>query len=248
MSFDTSNYAKSPSVSAAETVALLASLIAAATVTKTHAKVSIVLRGIRTLGETLRLALFAPIEKSASNTRDIDLAMDRIWRSIEARLSAAYELNATDADEARRVYGIIFPDGLSFTNLRYLLQWTEGEAIFSRIEAKSLTDSLNHLVGEEYITIAKTRHEAYGTAIGATAALDAPPVEPGIAEPLRQVRAGIAAYGRIVAALVDMGDLSEADASAALAPIDRVRAAQRERRGADAVVDQEALGNPLPVV
>ena len=248
MSFDPSNYAKSPSVSAAETVALLASLLAAAGETKSHAKVSAVLRGLRSLGETLRVAVFAPVEKSASNTRELDVAMDRIWRSIESRLSAAFELNSEDAAEARRVHSLLFPDGLAFTNLRYLLQWTEGEAIFARIEAQALEASLHRLVGAEYLTIAKARHAAYGTAIGATAPLSAPPAEPSIAEPLRQVRAGIAAYGRIVAALVEMGEFTEAVATQALAPVDRIRAAQRERREADTAASDEVLSSPLPQI
>ena len=122
------------------------------------------------------------------------------------------------------------------------------EAIFARIEAQALEASLHRLVGAEYLTIAKARHAAYGTAIGATAPLSAPPAEPSIAEPLRQVRAGIAAYGRIVAALVEMGEFTEAVATQALAPVDRIRAAQRERREADTAASDEVLSSPLPQI
>ncbi len=249
MIFDPSNYAKSPQVSAAETVALIASLIASSVPIRAHPKVTVVLRGVRVVGESLRGVVFAPIEKATNNKREIDGSMDRIWRSIDSRLIAAFELDEPDATAARDAYAILLPDGLAFTNQRYLLQWTEGEAIFARIEAKSLEGTLNRLVGAEYLTIARTRHAAYGAAIGVTAPLEEAPPEPAVAEPLRQARASIAAYSRIVSALVEMGDISESEALQALGPIDRARAALRGRREADPAPPlDETLNTPLPEV
>ena len=246
MIFDPSNYAKAPQLPTADTIALVRALIAAAEETKRHSKVRVVLGGLRTSGERLQTVFFMPVSAS-SVSREVDSAMDRIWGAIEARLSAANELGGDAEAAARNAHRILFPNGLSFLAARYTTQWAEGEAIFSRLESEGLTATVIELVGAEYLEVARARHADYGRVLGVTAALE-PTSEPALAEPLRQTRGGIAAYARIVSALVEMGDFSESVGLAALLPIDKARAEARERRAnkAAAAPDEESI--PLPAV
>ena len=206
----------------------------------------VVLAGLRTSGERLQTAFFVPVS-SSSVSREVDSAMDKIWGSIEARLSAAFELGGDAETDARKAHRILFPNGLSFLAARYTAQWAEGEAIFARLESEGLTASVTELVGAEYLEVARARHAEYGRVIGVTAALK-PTSEPALAKPLRQTRGGIAAYARIVSALVEMGDFSESTGLTALLPIDKARAEARECRASKAAPPPDEESVPLPAV
>ena len=250
MAFDAALYDTVPQTNAGGTVALLRAVITASKeVTLPSGKKA--LRRVRAAGENLReLHQAAPPAKSESLTKAADMAMDRIWSAVGQRISAYSEVGGEDGAEAARVHALMFPNGMGFLNSKYAEQWAEGEAILGRIASEKLEGALDKFVGAPFLKVLRERHVAYGEALGITK-----PKAPGadvasLVEPLRQARAALMTYARVLVAAVDNDELDEAVATRALAPIAALRTSLRSRRkkGDESESPPPVSPEPLPPV
>ncbi|MDP3273990.1 MAG: hypothetical protein Q8Q09_02265 [Deltaproteobacteria bacterium] len=247
MTLDLSSYTHLPQLRVAETIALVHALLTAAKPLKSHSKVKSMLTALRASTQSLQDAFAAPEAKPTSNTREADTRMDRAWGALDARLEAALELDEATAQEAERVRGVLFPKGMMFLRDRYRAQWSEGEAIFARIESNHLAASIERLAGKPYLDLVRQRHHEYGAALGVTSTRVASATA-DLAEPLRQVREDLTAYVRVLTAFVLLGEVSTEHASAALVPFDQARSANRTRRASKSTPPPADPSAPLPPV
>lgn len=248
MSFDALAYVTIPHVSAVETIALLHTLLTASTEPAKHDKVKRLLRAMRDSGEKLQTEYFTPATSPVSVSRLADGRVDRAWGAVDARIATAFELDDETAAAARALRKSLFPDGLGFLKTRYPVQWTEGQAIFARIAKEGHGPLLKRLVGKEYVDLVTLRQQEYGDVIGVTATSAEAPVS-ALAEALRATRDAIARYTRVLSTFVEIGEITEAHAIAALRPIDDVRDGARNRRTqAELEAEAEKLKAPLPAV
>ena len=248
MIFDAAAYTTIPHVTAAETIALVHSLITSGKDVARHIKVKPVLHVVRDAGEQLQAEYFTPAMAPPRGSRVADLRIDRAWGAVDARIVTAYELDEETANAARALRHVLFPEGLTFLKSRYPVQWAEGQAIFARIHKGGHGPLLERLVGREYVDLVTLRQQEYGDAIGVTAPVVDAPVN-ALAESLRATREAIARYARVLSAFVDIGEVTEAHAASALRPLDETREGVRNRRSAaEAEADVEKLKAPFPAL
>jgi hypothetical protein len=208
------------------------------------------LRRLRDAGEVLRTqhqtALPAKVE---SVTRATDSAIDRIWSAFAQRLAANIELGGTGGAEAERIYTLLFTKGLTFLTLRYPEQWADGEAILGRIKSEGLETSLDRLVGAPFLRELRSRQAAYGEALGITKAKAATPEAANLIEPLREARAALGTYARVLIAAVENGDFDEASAVPMLAPLAALRTSLREKKTPSEPTEPTVVSpEPMPSV
>lgn len=248
MTFDALAYVTIPHVTAAETVALLHALLTASTEVARHEKIRPLLLAVRGSGEQLQAEYFTPATSPVSISRLADGRADRAWGAVDSRIATAYELDDETAAAARSLRKELFPDGLGFLKTRYPVQWAEGQAILARVAKGGHGPLLERLVGKEYVDLVTLRQQEYGDAIGVTATAAEAPVS-ALAEALRATRDAIARYTRVLSTFVEIGEITEAHAMAALRPIDDVREGARNRRTqAELEAEAEKLKAPLPAV
>ncbi len=253
MAFDSSLYNTIPQARVSGTIALIRAVITASKGVVGHAGAKKALRRARDAGEALSSLYYAaPKAKSASVTKELDNQVDRIWAVFESRLAAWLELGGADGEEAERIKGILFPDGMGFLKFRYNDQWTVGEAILARVTSEELEASLDKLVGAPFLEAVRARQKAYGDGIGITKE-KAPVVdEAELNEPLRLARAALSTYARVVASAVDNEEITEKIALSALAPIDELRTSLRASKKKGASKEEPVVlpseHEPLPPV
>ncbi|HEU4534299.1 MAG TPA: hypothetical protein VFS00_09285, partial [Polyangiaceae bacterium] len=126
----------------------------------------------------------------------------------------------------------LFPDGLGFLKLPYVIEHTESERRLDLIEAEGLAGDLRELVGASFVDELGAAHAEYGSALGITAALDAP-APTRVADSLREMQGALRSYVLQVLAHAESGDDALEAVRAALRPIDAMRAAigRRSSRG-----------------
>ena len=248
MTFDALAYTTVPQISAPDTIALLQSLITAGKEAAKHDKVKIVLTSARDAGEVLQAEYFTPATQPVSISKLADGRIDRAWGAVDARILTAYELEDETAAAARALRLVLFPDGLGFLRARYPVQWAEGQAILARVAKGENSTLLERLVGKEYVDLVMKRQAEYGDAIGITATTPEATLSE-LGEALRKTREAIGRYARVLSTFVELGEVTEAHALAALKPIDDAREGARSRR-TQAEVDEDIvkLQAPLPAV
>lgn len=250
MAFDASLYETIPQTNVAATLALVRSVITANRVNTLPAAKK-ALKRVRTTGENLReLHHAAPPAKSESMTRAADASMDRIWNAFEQRLAAFVEIGGDDGAEAERIHSLLFPNGMGFLKFKYAEQWAEGEAILGRITSERLDPALDKLVGVPFTKALRDRHAAYGQALGITKAKAVETQSVSLVEPLREARAALGTYMRVLVAAVDNGEFDESDAMLALAPILALRNSVRatKKKGGVPVETPPVSPEPMPSV
>ncbi len=249
MAFDASLYETIPQTNVAGTIALTRAVLTAGKGIELPAAKK-ALRRVRETGEHLRtLHQAAPPAKIESLTRAADAAVDRMWSAFGQRLAANIELGGTDGAEAERVYGLLFANGLTFLTLRYPEQWAEGEAILARIESEKLEGTLDRLVGAPFLRELRARQAAYGEALGITKAKAATPETANLVEPLREARAALSTYARVLIAAVENGELAETSAIPMLAPLASLRASLRGKKKPNEPAEPSPVSpEPLPPV
>ncbi|WP_434042206.1 MULTISPECIES: hypothetical protein [Sorangium] len=72
-------------------------------------------------------------------------------------------------DEAKELFKLLFPDGLSFTRLPYKLEWKESKARLDAIRGARHDRTFKKLGGEGFLAHLEEAHEAYGRALHITA-------------------------------------------------------------------------------
>ncbi|WP_437731258.1 hypothetical protein [Sorangium sp. So ce1335] len=72
-------------------------------------------------------------------------------------------------EEAKDLFKLLFPDGLSFTKLPYKLEWKESKARLDAIRSARHERTFKKLGGEAFLAHLEEAHEAYGRALHITA-------------------------------------------------------------------------------
>ncbi|WP_437619625.1 hypothetical protein [Sorangium sp. So ce1151] len=72
-------------------------------------------------------------------------------------------------DEAKELFKLLYPDGLSFTRLPYKLEWKESKARLDAIAGARHERTFRKLGGEGFLAHLQEAHEAYGRALHITA-------------------------------------------------------------------------------
>ncbi|KYF91652.1 hypothetical protein BE18_30125 [Sorangium cellulosum] len=135
-------------------------------------------------------------------------------------------------EEAKELFKLLYPDGLSFTRLPYKLEWKESKARLDAIRSARHERTFKKLGGEAFLAHLEEAHEAYGRALHITA----PKPE---SAPTGDVRAAFLAtlaalrdYAARVAAHADPDVPGSEEVSAALlAPLGGQRGAARAAGG-----------------
>jgi hypothetical protein len=218
------------------------------------------LKRLRQKGEALRAAhaALAPPQDKA-DTRGLDTAMDHAWQALERRLSAYADLSpefADDQAEAAEIHHVLFPHGMGFLKLPYAKQWAEGSAILHRIAERELAARIDYFAGTPFLVQVRARHTDYGVALGITKPKPALVAQESLLEPLREVRAAMLTYARILVSAVDNEDLEAQIAQEALVPLADLRVKTRsakKKAAAKTVVEgpeepELASPEPLPLV
>ena len=250
--FDSSLYDTIPQATAAGIVALVRATLAASKGLG-FAPANKALKRLRQKGEALRaLQAAVQVTQEKADRRSADLAMDRAWQAFERRLTAYGDLApefASDQGKAAELHPLLFPNGLSFLALPYPEQWAEGEAILHRIGQSELEPAIVKFVGAPFLAQVRARHAAYGEALGITKARPEVVKAEPILDALREARAALSTYARVLVAAVENEDLDPKVAQKALAPIADLRSQVRSGKTPDAkTVEEPASPEPLPPV
>ncbi|MCL2724257.1 MAG: hypothetical protein FWD69_07450 [Polyangiaceae bacterium] len=251
--FDASLYKTIPQTSAGGTVALVRATITASKGVN-YPPATKALKRLRQKGEILRTihAAIAPTQEKI-NTRTLDIAMDRAWHALERRLSMYADLPpefASDQAEADEIHRTLFPHGMGFLTLPYANQWAEGAAIFQRIAEQGIASKIDHFAGAPFLAQVRARHAAYGAGLGITKAKPAAIAPESLAEPLRETRAALLTYAKLLVVAVENEDLAAKVAQGALAPIADLRLKVRSVKKAKPTepAEEPASTEPLPPV
>jgi hypothetical protein len=247
MAFEAALYETVPQTNVPGTLAVVRGVITAGKEVP-HPSAKKALRRVRATGENLReLYQAAPPAKSESLTKAADAAMDEIWSAVGVRVATYSAVGGADGAEAARVHGVLFPNGMAFLNFKYAEQWAESEAILGRIASEKLEGALDKFVGAPFLEVLRKRHAAYGEALGITKPKAPEPDAASLVEPLRQARAALSTYARVIVAAVANDELDEKVATVALAPIAALRSSLRsnKRKGGEA---EPVPPEPLPPV
>ena len=235
------------------TIGVVRSLITAAEVLRPHdhRSAQTALGRMRDRGETLRLRHASPVAKATPLARPADIAVDRVVGVVESRLSDFEILTGPDSVEAARVHALLCPEGLGFLRFKYTEEWTQVDALLTRIEKEGLEPSLNTLVGAEFITHLRACQAAYGDALHVTKA-STPATPSTLADPFAAVREALVTYVGVLVSAVKNEELPEADVIRALAPIAEAKqtlasAKKRAAKGEDEE-EEEDVGQELPKV
>jgi hypothetical protein len=172
----------------------------------------------------------------ADAVRPFDLAVDRAWSAIYGRLVGWELIGDPAATRARRLTALLFPTGLSFTQLPWSAQWAEGEKRLAQIADEKLGPMLRELVGAEFVSALEARQREYGDALGMHGMHHREAAEAQAVMPiLRATLQSMADYAVQVAAAhnAERDPRRRAAYRKALAPIDAARHAAALRDGID---------------
>lgn len=232
--FDGAAYAAAPAVGAASGVTLGVAVLSALPVSAPAP--------VKRAGKRLRtstLALQAAWRKAREvppppvDRRAADHRLDVAWSATDRRLGAYADLPETcpAAKRSAEIRHKLFPDGLSFVNLPHDQEWAESDRLLAEIKADKLESDLDQLAGPDFLKEVRAAHEAFGVAFGITKAEAPPPDVALVAGPLRDLQAEVRSYALQVSAAADDDPGFAEAARAALAPIDRARAAAARQSG-----------------
>ena len=162
-----------------------------------------------------------------SRVRPVRSACINYWSALHEALGAAARVAGIDARGARaaEIALSLFPFGLEFTQLEGELLWSESKRRIERMEAEGLGEEIASIVGRTYVDAVKAGTAALAEAVGVGRTPRTVPSSTALAEALARFGRKVAAYGRAMAADVDVDDpASVARFLAAMAPIEAVRA------------------------
>ncbi len=239
---DLDEYSRIPPLDASATLALGADLIGAAP-KKPSADVARTLKRVRATIADLEASERDALEESASDASDedvkrrraADVRLDAAWSAAFDRLSAWTKLPEDKQPEpVRPLLGLLFADGLEFTQVAYRSQWGESQLRLGALREENREESLTEMIGDVFVAEIHHAHAEYAKAlaIGADSSTGRARVNRSIA--LNAARAALRKYARQIVAMADDEDeASVAATQRALAPIARVREAFSERQSAE---------------
>jgi len=109
-----------------------------------------------------------PQDADPKRTRTTDHAEDLAFSALHDWLYAWCKLPTPEADQARTIYAVLFPDGLKFTRLPYKQEWAEAEAKLARITSDAYDTEIQKLGGKPLLDQLRATHKEYGESLGIT--------------------------------------------------------------------------------
>jgi len=169
---------------------------------------------------SLALSKRPQAESDPKRPRSADHAEDHAFSALHDWLYAWCKLSSPEADQARTMFAVLFPDGLKFTHLPYKQEWAECEAKLARIASEGYDAEIVRLGGKPILDQLLAAHKAYGESLGIT--IDGQDPNVGLREPLLAFYRYLRAYVVAVTAHTDPDDpMSGALADTLLAPLHR---------------------------
>src|SRR5690606_11843697 len=105
------------------------------------------------------------------SAKDIDKQVDAAWSGTYNWLTGWAKLpNEPKAKIAAELRDRLFPNGLKFTQVRYVDQWAESNTRLSLIDEAELERSFDTLGGRAFLRAMRDTHKAYGEVLGITKA------------------------------------------------------------------------------
>jgi len=230
LAINRSLYATSPRISIATGSTLLGQLIDAAEAPELDASPAI-LDGVKDLKKVrakVRAADDAATLAGATFTAvgdvELDQRVDRILKAIYLRLQARVLLDDGEpAERAAQHLALLYPEGLAFTKASYAEQDAVMQRMLRQMKKAALAESLDELVGPEYIEAFKKQAKVYTAMVKAMGRVTSSTVDQR--EVLLEMQAVIVQHAsRILGELRDKDPASVARTRALLAPIDNFRA------------------------
>lgn len=156
------------------------------------------------------------------------------WSATHAALDAMRRIPRSlspKAELAEVLFGIVFQDGLAFTQLRAPQAWAAGDRLVARISEDGLTGRIEELIGTEHLSAAQRATVALGEVIGAGTTPIEIPDPTAVQGLLSKFQRAVGRYGRVMAASVVDDDPTSVERfrRAVALPIDRYRSTSSER-------------------
>jgi hypothetical protein len=124
--------------------------------------------------------------------------------------------------EPRRIFAVLFGDGLKFLKLPFKAGWIEADRRLRWIQEQELGPVFDELGGLPLLQHARATHQRYGEILGITKTPDPAPNMPSLREPLDAFRAVLRDYVVQVAAMASRGsDTQKQLAARLLDPLSR---------------------------
>lgn len=161
---------------------------------------------------------------TAAGDLELDQRADRTTKAIYLRLQARVLLD--DGEPAQRAaehLALLYPDGLAFTKASYAAQDAVMQRMVRQLKDSALAESLDEIVGPEYLKAFKKLTKAYSAMVKAMGRVVVTTVDQR--EVLVEMQVAIVQHAsRILGELRDADPKSVARTRALLAPIDNFRA------------------------
>ncbi|MCU0686714.1 MAG: hypothetical protein MUF34_31450 [Polyangiaceae bacterium] len=212
-----------PRLSAADAVALGARLVAAARAqTGLPAPIGKALGRFEASLGTLREARRVLRELQSVDPRvaaAADVRLDAGWAGFHsflqgwARLPVPGKVDAQVA-WARRLLDDVYPEGLGFTQARYVIEWAESQKRLDRLAEPETAWFVASLGGEAFVEAIRDAFDAYGEALHMTTSRAEIKATLTLREPLEEVTAMLRKYVLLVTSFAEADDDAEASALA----------------------------------
>ncbi len=167
-------------------------------------------RAMRDSAETLRVAWETQVRATIGShggkaVRRADTDEDAVWIALFTWLKGWASLPAGSCDERERaatVLASLFPDGVSFTDLTYAMEWVEAERRMNMLEGGGYADTIEQLGGAPILRALRTTHGEYERVLGVThrATMPPDPASDALASMAEDTRVRIRAYVESIAA------------------------------------------------
>ncbi len=179
-----------PRLGATEAAVLMKQLITGAEAKDTELKGKLPASIRRTLGRlavahtALDEATLPQVDETDTEAkRKADRVVDRAWSATFRWLGGWCKLPASrnpHLAESLALFQLAFPDALSFTKLKYRIQWKESQARLDAIKRDGHDKTFKQLGGEVFLQHLRETQEAYGKALHITAPLPDQPSSPEV--------------------------------------------------------------------
>jgi hypothetical protein len=193
------------------------------------------LTNVREATVSLQSSLGERLVQGGSILAALDTSLDAIWVGVRMSLEGLARFEGTDtARRAAELLSKLLPQGTGFVKATYAEQWSTTDNLLQRIDELALADQIEALLGAELLSLLRSKHEAYGRALGIGGTVDEPDTR-AIQEGSARLARALVDYGRVMVGWVQPDDADSVAAfQRAMRPIDRHRATFYGRASAPA--------------
>jgi hypothetical protein len=147
------------------------------------------------------------LERNTVEAITADHALDIAWSAAHQWLTGWARSQAEPyAGYANTVLEAIFPDGLSFVNASYAVEWTESHTRMTRLRELKLDVHFEKLGGRAFLERIVAAHEAYGKVLGITESKKMPPAAADVRAVMDNALGALRQYVAHVATLGNRND------------------------------------------